>query len=214
MCSSGGKVAANDQALQDANLAANTNFLNASKVAFGEQQAIQAKQTAFANNLIANPMGYTPKELALQTTNVNENFARSAKTALGSAAAYGATHGAADVGGGGAAQMAGEIGTAAATGKAGALSDIASRNEAMKRESMLTGLSELNQAGGAAQGAVGGTISGAGTTGGTTTEAGSGVLAAKAAGWQELGSTLGAIGGLVSAGTGFVGANPNGIFGK
>ena len=202
MCSSGGKVAANDQALQDANLAANTNFLNDSKIAFGEQQAIQAKQTAFANNLMANPMGYTPKELALQTTNVNENFAKSAQRALGSAAAFGATHGAADVGGGGAGAIAGQIGEMAAGGKAGALADIASKNEAMKRESMLTGLNELNVAGGAAQSAEGGTISGASETGRTTTDAGTGVLAAKEAGWQHLTGILGAIGGAAKAGVG------------
>jgi hypothetical protein len=202
MCSSGGKVAVNDQALQDANLAANTNFLNDSKIAFGEQQAIQAKQTAFANNLMANPMGYTPKELALQTTSVNENFAKSAQRALGSAAAFGATHGASDVGGGGAGQIAGQIGEMAAGGKAGALSDIASRNEAMKRESMLTGLQELNQAGGAAQSAEGGTISGAGTTGGTSVEAGKGVLDAQQAGWSHLTGVLSGLGGIAQAATG------------
>ena len=143
--------------MQDANTAANTTFLQDANTAFAGQQAIQAKQTALANNMIANPLGYTPKELAIQTTGVNENFARAAKNALGSAAAFGATHGAADVGGGGAGEIAAQIGTAAATGKAGALSDIASRNEEMKRQSMLTGLSELNTAGAAAQSAEGGT---------------------------------------------------------
>jgi hypothetical protein len=199
MCSSGGKVAQNDQALQDANLAANTNFLNDSKTAFAEQQQIQAKQTALANNMIANPLGYTPKELAIQTTGVNENFARAAKNALGSAAAFGAAHGAADVGGGATGALAAEIGTAAATGKAGALSDIASRNEAMKRESMMAGLGELNTAGGAAQSAEGGTIAGAGTTGGVTTEAGTGVTAAKQAGWQNFAGVLGGVAGIAQA---------------
>jgi len=206
MCS-GGQVQANDQQLQDQNLAANTNFLNDARTAFGEQQAIQAKQTAFANNLMANPMGYTPRQLAIQTTGVNENFARAAKNALGSAAAFGATHGAADVGGGATGQMAAQIGEAAATGKAGALSDIASANEQQKRESMLLGLNELNTAGGAAQGAVGGSTTGAGTTGETTTQAGTGVLAAKESGIQEFGSILSGIGSLGTAagaiGTGF-----------
>ena len=117
MCS-GGKVQANDQALQDANLAANTNFLNDSQVAFAEQQQIQAKQTALANQMIANPLGYQPKELAAQTTSVNENFSRAAKQAIGASAAYAAQHGASDVGGGGAGEIAAQIGTAAATGKA------------------------------------------------------------------------------------------------
>ena len=213
MCS-GGKVQANDQALQDANLAANTNFLNDSQVAFAEQQQIQAKQTALANQMIANPLGYQPKELAAQTTSVNENFSRAAKQAIGASAAYAAQHGAADVGGGGAGQIAAQIGTAAATGKAGALSDIASRNEAMKRESMMTGLSELNQAGSAAGGATGEAIGGAGTTGGTTVNAGQGALAAKESGWNEFGSVLGAAGAGLGAATGLIQANPNGIFGS
>jgi hypothetical protein len=213
MCS-GGAVQSNDQALQNANLAANTNFLNDAKTAFAEQQQIQAKQTALANNLIANPMGYTPKELAIQTTGVNENFSRAAKNALGSAAAFAATHGASDVGGGGAGEMAAQIGTAAATGKAGALSDIASRNEEMKRQSMLTGLQELNTAGSAAGGATGEAIGGAGTTGGTAVNAGQGALAAKESGWNEFGSVLGAAGAGLGAATGLIKANPNGIFGS
>jgi hypothetical protein len=200
MCSSGGQVAQNDQALQDANLAANTNFLNNAKTAFGEQQAVQAKQTALANNMMANPMGYTPRELAIQTTGVNENFARSARQALGSAAAFAAAHGGADVAGGGAAQIAGQIGATAATGKAGALADIQSRNEEMKRQSMLTGLQELNTAGGAAQGAVGGTISGAGTTGGTTVDAGTAVTAAQQASWGDVTGVLSGLSGLAQAG--------------
>ena len=198
MCS-GGQEQANDQALQDQNLAANTNFLNDAKLAFGEGQQILGKQTAFANNLMANPLGYTPKELALQTTSVNENFANAAKRALGSAAAFGATHGAADVGGGATGALAGQIGEAAATGKAGALSDIASRNEAMKRESMLTGLQELNQAGSAASGASGQAIGGAGTTGSTTTQAGEGAIQAQESGFQEFGSAMSGIGGVLGA---------------
>lgn len=208
-CSSGGQVAANDLALQDANLAANTNFLNDAKTSFAEQQQIQAKQTAFANNLIANPMGYTAPQLATANTSINENFANAAKGALGSAAAFAAAHGSADIGGGATGQIAGQIGGQAATGAAAARSSLSQQNEALKRESMLTGLQELNTAGGAAQGAVGGSIGGAGTTGETTTNAGSGALAAQQAGWQDLAGTLGAVGGAV---TGFIGANPKGIF--
>lgn len=202
MCSSGGKVAANDQALQDANLAANTQFLTDAKTSFAEQQQIQAKQTALANNLISNPMGYTPKQLAVASTSINENFARAAKTALGSAAAFAAAHGSSDIGGGGIGQIAGQIGEQAASGAASARADLANQNEAMKYQSMLTGLNELNTAGGAAQSAVGGSVTGAGTSGETTTNAGEGVVKAKQAGWENLGGVLSGIGGLVTAGTG------------
>lgn len=198
MCSSGGAVAANDASIQAANTAANTNFLNDANAAFAGQQQIQAKQTALANNLMSNPMGYTPKQLAIQTTGVNENFARAAKNALGSAAAFAATHGAADVGGGGTGELAAQIGTAAATGKAGALSDIATANEAMKQNSMRLGLEELNQAGSAAGAATGTAISGAGTTGKTGVEAGTGVDDAQKQAWSNFGSILGTAGSAVS----------------
>jgi hypothetical protein len=198
MCSSGGDVAAQDKTLQDANTAANTQFLADANTAFAGQQAIQAKQTALANNMIANPLGYTPRQLAIQTTGVNENFARAAKNALGSAAAFGAAHGAADVGGGGAGEMAAQIGTAAATGKAGALSDIASANEQQKRESMLLGLNELNTAGTAAGGAAGTAIGGAGTTAKSGVEAGTGVNEAQKQAWSNFGSILGTAGSAVS----------------
>lgn len=207
MCSSGGQVAKDDQALQDANLAANTNFLNDAKTSFAEQQQVQAKQTALANNLISNPMGYTPKQLAIASTSINENFSRAAKNALGSAAAFAAAHGSSDIGGGGTGQIAGQIGEQVASGAASARADLANQNEAMKYQSMLTGLNELNTAGGAAQGAVSGSVSGAGTSGETTTGAGSGVLAAKEAGWQELGGVLGGLGGLVSAGASIPGVH-------
>jgi hypothetical protein len=163
--------------------------------------------------MIANPLGYTPQELAQQTTSVNENFANAAKTAIGSAAAFAAAHGGADVGGGGTGAAVGQIGAQIAGARAGALSDIQARNAELKRQSMLTGLSELNQAGSAAGGAAGTGISGAGTTGGDVTSAGQGVTAAKQAGWQDVAGVLGAVGGGLEAATGFVNANPNGIFG-
>jgi hypothetical protein len=199
-CSSGGKVAANDQALQDANLAANTNFLNDAKTSFAEQQQIQAKQTAFANNLIANPLGYTAPQLANANTAINENFANAAKGALGSAAAFAAAHGSSDIGGGATGQIAGQIGGQAATGAAAARASLSQQNEALKRESMLTGLQELNTAGTGAQGAVGGSVSGAGTTGETTTNAGTGVTAAQQAGWGDVTGVLSGISGLATAG--------------
>lgn len=207
MCSSGGKVAANDQALQDANLAANTNFLKNAQTAFGEQQQILGQQTAKFNYMMSNPMGYTPRELKIQTTGVNENFARAAKGALGSAAAFAAAHGGADVGGGGIGAEVGQIGATIAGGKAAALSDIASRNEEMKRQSFMTGLEGLQQTGAAYGGASGTSIGGAGTTGGDVTSAGSGVLAAKEAGWQELSGVLGGISGLAQAGVGAYGVS-------
>src|ERR1035437_873255 len=121
-CSSGGKVAANDQALQDANVKAQTNLMadygssmaNQSKI-LGNLQARMAYQSA-------NPQGYTPTQLHAMTTSVNERTANAAKSAIGAAAAFAGQHGSSDVGGGGTGAMVGQIASQAAQAKAGELS--------------------------------------------------------------------------------------------
>lgn len=190
MCSDSQNVEATDNALMTANAAANQNFLADAKTAFAGQQNLIARQTALANQMVTNPLGYSPQELKSMTTNINENFAGAAKKALGSAAAFGATHGAADVGGGGAAQMAGEIGATEAGGAAGARAQLESQNQEMKRQNMLAGLSELNQAGAGAGEATKTAIGGAGETGTTGLNAGAGALSAANTGWEDFGAAL------------------------
>lgn len=199
MCSSGGSIGTDDKALQNANLAANQNFLADARTAFAGQQNIIARQTAQANQMITNPMGYSPQELKIASSNINDNFARAAKGALGSAAAFAATHGGADVGGGGAAQMVGEIGTAEAGGAASARAGLAQQNKELQRQQMNLGLETLNQAGAGAAGATGAAISGAGTTGKTSVEAGTGADEAQKQAWSNFGSALGVAGSAVSA---------------
>ena len=75
---------------------------------------LQAKMSYLA----ANPQGYTPQQLASATTSINENTATAAKQALGSAAAFAASHGGADVGNGAVGEIAGQIGSQAAQSKA------------------------------------------------------------------------------------------------
>lgn len=213
MCSSGGSVGKTDEALQKSQ-AAMTNTLNADySTSFAEQQSVLADLRAKMNYISANPMGYTSQQLATAKTSINENTATAAKQALGSAAAFAATHGGADVGGGAVGELAGQIGSAATQSKAQALANLSNSNEELKQQNFWKAIGGLNSVGSEYGGAGGTAIGGAGTAAGTSVQAGSGALAAQQAGWQDLGGVLSGVGGLVSAGTGFVQANPGGIFG-
>jgi hypothetical protein len=203
MCSSGGEVASTDEALQQSQ-AAMTNTLNADySTTFAEQQQVAKQQMAVANNLIANPLGYSPQFMAQQTTAINENAATGARAALGSAAAFAASHGgAADVGGGGAAELAGQIGSAAATSKAQQLSALATGNAQTKLDSFYKGIGELNNAGSDLGGTAGTAIGGAGNAANSSVGAGSGALAAENSEWSDISGVIGAVSGLAQAGVG------------
>lgn len=209
MCSSGGEVAQNDEQLQAAQTAM-TQTLNADyNTTFAEQQQVAKQQMALANNLIANPQGYSPQYLAQQTTAINENTATAARQALGAASAFAASHGgAADVGGGGVAQIAGQIGSAAAQSKAQSLSALATQNAQLKQENYWKGIGELNNAG-SNLGGIGGTSIGASSgVAGSATGAGAGALAAQQAGWQDIGGIMSGVAGLATAGAGVMKAIP------
>ena len=214
MCSSGGQVAQNDAALQAATLASVKQQTADYGTTFAEQQqvlnSVQNRMAAEA----ANPLGYTPKQLAIQTTGINENFANAAKNALGSAAAFGAAHGSADIGGGATGQIAGQIGSQMAGGAAAARASLAQQNEALKFQDKWNAINGLNAVGSEYGGAGATALGNVGSVANASTNAGSGVLAAKEAGWQNLTGVLSGISGVAKAGTGFVEANPNGIFGS
>lgn len=212
MCSSGGSVGKTDVALQKSQ-AAMTNTLNSDySVAFAENQAIAARQTAVANSMIANPLGYTPQELATARTSINENTATAAKQALGAAGAFAAAHGGSDLGSGSIGQIAGEIGSAATQSKAQQLNTLSTSNEQLKRQNFYAGINELNAAGNNLSGQGSTAIGGAGSAASTSVGAGSGALAAQQAGWQDLGGVISGVAGLASAGAGVIDANPKGIF--
>src|ERR1700674_493598 len=205
MCSSGGDVGKQDAALQAAQTAMTQNLNADYSTTFAENQQVAKTQMARANALMANPMGYTAPELHTATTSINENTSRAASQAIGAAAAFAASHGSTDIGGGSIGQVAGQIGSEAAQSKAQQLADLSRQNEEMKRQSFLTGLSELNNAGANLSGQGGTAIGGATSTADTAVKAGSGELAAKQAGWQDFAGVLSGIGGLAEAGVGMAG---------
>jgi hypothetical protein len=204
MCSSGGQVAADDQALQDANLKANTNLTAAYTSSMANQSQILGNLNARMAYQAANPMGYTPQQLHLATTSINENTSRAAKQAIGAAAAFGGTHGAADVGGGGTGAVVGQIASQAAQEKSSETAQLGSQDEALKQENMWKSLSGLQQVGADYGGAAGQDISGSLGASSAGVSAGGGVLQAKEQGWNELSGVLGGIAGLGKAAAGFM----------
>jgi hypothetical protein len=208
MCSGSAQVQQTDQALQNSQ-AAMTNTLNQDySTTFGEQQSVLKNLQAKMNYEAANPMGYTPQQLAGATTAINENTATAARQAIGSAAAYAASHGGADVGSGAAGEIAGQIGTAAALSKSQQLSSLAQQNQGMKQQNFWNAISGLNSVGSEYGGAGGTAIGGAGNAANTSVGAGSGALAAGQSTMTDIGSLLSGIAGAGMAGAGIMKAIP------
>jgi hypothetical protein len=199
-CSSGGKVAVDDQALQDATLASVKQQTADYGTTFAEQQQVLNSIKTRMQAEATNPMGYTPAQLAIQRTSINENFSNAAKQALGSAAAFAAAHGSSDIGGGATGQIAGQIGTAAATGAAQARASLAQQNEALKQENRWKALSGLDTVGAQYGGAGATAIGNVAGVSNASTGAGEGVTQAKQAGWQDVSGVLSGISGLATAG--------------
>jgi hypothetical protein len=202
MCSSGGEVGQTDEQLQKSQ-AAMTNTLNTDySTTFAEQQSLLKQQIARMNYIAANPMGYTPKQLATATTSINENTAGAARQALGAASAFAASHGGADIGNGVTGQVAGQIASSAAQAKSTQLANLSNSNEAMKQTNFWNAISGLNSAGAELGGAGGTAIGGAGSAAGSAVNAGSGALAAQQATWGDIGGIVSGIAGLGAAGAG------------
>lgn len=197
MCSSGDSTAGSLEKSE----ATMANTLNSDyATTFAQQQGVLANVQAKMNYLTANPLGYTPQQLATQTTNINENTAVAAKQAMGAAAAFAASHGGADVGNGAAGQLAGQIASGAAQSKAQQLSQLSTANQAFKQQNFWNALSGLNQVGSEYGNAGGTAISGAGNASNASVNAGNLKLATQQAGWSNVGSVISGVGALASAG--------------
>jgi len=211
MCSSTDKaVAASDVALMNADTAATVTQQQDAALTFGEQQSVLNSLNAKMSYMAANPLGYTPQELHLMTTSVNENTSNAAKAAIGSAAAFGAAHGSADVGGGATGEIAGEIGSQAAQAKAGQLNQISTANQQLKQQNYWKAISGLSAVGSDFGGSTGTSLSAESGLSGAATGAGEGAVKADLAGTQKVAGMINAIGGLASSATGLGDLFPRG----
>jgi hypothetical protein len=200
LCSSGDSTAS---ALEKSQAAMTTTLNNDYNTTFAEQQSVLASQTAKLNYIAANPMGYTPQELATQTTAINENTATAAKQAMGAAAAFAGSHGGADVGNGAVGEIAGQIGSQEAQSKAGELASLSQQNQQMKQNNMWSAIQGLNQVGAEYGGSSGTAIGASSNVAESSVDAGKLNLATEQAGWSDIGGMMSGIAGLGTAAAGF-----------
>ena len=147
-CSSGGQTAANDATQQANSLALSTALSQDYAASFAENQNLLSTQNAKLNYLISNPLGLSPQDLHTATTSINESTAASAKQALSAAASFASTHGgSADISGGGSADLAASLASSAALSKSQQLTELSQQDQALKRQSMFTGLEGLKSVG-------------------------------------------------------------------
>ena len=200
MCSGSGKVQDDAQQEQNLQLATSKTLAANYNTTFAQQQQVLAQQKAIANNVIANPMGLSPQELATATTSINENVARGAKQAMGAAAAFAASHGGADVGSGATGQIAGQIASDAASAKSGELANLSNTNQAVKRANLWQGINLLSQTGAEYGGSGSTSIGNEGGVVNAGTNAGQLSLTAGQTGYQDVLGGLQAAGGLALTG--------------
>ena len=176
-------------------------------IAFAHNMQVANQMKARMDAMATNPMGYTKPQLALARTSINETTATAAKQAMGSAAAFAASHGGADVGNGAVGQLAGEIGAGATLAKSQQLAQLSQQDEQLKQENYWRAISGLGAAG-SEYGSAGGTAIGASTgQADASVSAGKLNLEAKQAGWQNAMGVVSGIGGLVTAGAGIPGVH-------
>lgn len=197
-------VASQDKQLQADAMANYQTLTNNYNLAFKEQQQVAQAQNARLNAIYANPMGLSPQELAGQTTSVNENTAAAAKQALAAAGAFAARGGAADVGSGAGAQLAGSALTSLAANKASNLTAIAQENQSVKRANMWQALNGLSNTGAQFGGMAGQALEGAGNAGSLGVSAGNAEISAQQAANQAAWGTISGLAGLASAGIGMI----------
>lgn len=214
MCSGSGNVQSDAQQEQNLQLATSKTMAQNYNTTFAQQQGILQQQKAVAQNMIANPTGLTPQEMATSTTSINENTARAAKQAMGAAAGFAASHGGADVGSGATGQIAGEIASEAAQSKAGQLANLSNTNQAVKRANLLQGINLLQNTGAAYGGQ---SETGIGNEGGVVnagTDAGKLSLQAGQTGFNDVMEGLQAAGSVAAtAGSGGFGAGAQNLLG-
>ena len=170
------------------------------QIAFSEQQRLLASQQAKLQQIATNPQGYSPEQLHIASTSINDNTARAAKQAIGAAAQFGARGGATDISSPAAGQMAAGLLSAAAQNKASNLAQVAEQSQELKTQNMWKAISGLNEIGSQygrsaeSQGNIGVGAADA------SVKAGQLALAAKQSGMQQFGSMVSGLSGLAVPG--------------
>lgn len=209
MCSSGDSTEQQTEQAQ----AQLTQSLDADlKTTFGEQQATQAQLKGIYTQMLTNPQGLPGSEIAGARTSAIDNAAAGTAAAQRGAAAVASRGGGDALPSGVTAQVGGDIASAGAASLDSNLTGINIANAQAKQQNMYTalnGLGDVDQIYNPTS-----FSNSAASNANSVANLGQAYLASQQAGWQDAAGIISGVGGLASAATGFVSANPGGIFGK
>jgi hypothetical protein len=197
MCSSANPT---ELALQQSQ-ASFTNTLQSSfSTAFAANQSILGNLSSTLTKMVANPTGYTPAEMAALRTGATDTVASQTADAERADAAYGASHGGADLGSGVQAQIEGQTTTAGMEQQSQEQNQITVANAQQQQQNYWNAISGLTQVGNAYNptGYAGAETNAANST----TSASNAVTAEQEQGWQNAFGVVQGVAGLATAAAG------------
>jgi len=205
MCSSANPTETSLQQSQ----AAFTNTLDSSfKSTFAAQQAILGSLSTTLQKMILNPQGFTPAEMTALRTGATDTTAMQTENAEKSAAAYGASHGGADLGSGVQSQIQGDIATGGSEQLSQEQNQITVANAQQQQQNYWNAINGLTQVGSAYNPA--GYANAATNAANSVTSASNAITAEEQTGWQDAFGVVSGVTGLASAAAGIPGLGGSG----
>lgn len=187
-------------ALRDAQAAFTRTIDSSFKTTFANQQQILGFLSAKLQQMIAHPSGFTPAELTALRTGATDTTAAATANAQKAVAAYGASHGGADLGSGVQAQIQGAVATSGAQELSREKSQITIADAERQQENYWSAINGLTGVGRAYDPT--GYASAETSSANATTAASHEVSAEKQTGWQNAFGVVSGVAGLASAATG------------
>lgn len=197
MCSSANPTEVSLQQSQ----AAFTNTLDTSfKSTFANQQQILGTLSSRLTSMLNNPTGFGPKMLTALRTNATDTTAAQTQNAEKSAAAYGASHGGADLGSGVQSQIQGDIATGGAQQLSQEQNQITVADAQQQQQNYWSAINGLTQVGNAYN--PNGYASNANSSANAVTSASNAITSEQQTGWQNAMGIVSGVAGLATAGAG------------
>jgi hypothetical protein len=197
MCSSADPT---EKGIEQSQAAMTSTLQDAFKSTFANNQQILGTLSATLEKAIADPQGFTPAEMTALRTNATDTVAGQTADAERSVAAYGATHGGANLGSGVQAQISGEVVSGGSRQLSSEQNQITVADAQQKQQNYWNAISGLTNVG-AAYNPTG--YAGAETNAAnSTTSAAAQTLAERQSGWQDAFGVVSGIAGLGMAAAG------------
>jgi hypothetical protein len=197
MCSSANPTEVSLQQSQ----AAFTNTLDTSfKTTFANQQQILGTLSSTLQKAILNPQGFTPAEMVALRTGATATTAQQTENAQKAAAAYGASHGGADLGSGVQSEIQGEIATGGAQQTATEQNQITVADAQQRQQNYWNAIQGLTNVGNAYN--PNGYAANATGAANSVTSASNAITSEEQAGWQDAFGVVSGVAGLATAAAG------------